>query len=133
MANKHCEMKIKVLFLILFIGAAIPATLKAQYGIPNGSFELWASANKPADWTVAQGKPTQAHLFAYSVLDSALSTDSTTDSMRVTVYAKDGSSLILMHMFDSASPAIISQKFAITARPRYFSMNYAYLPETYQN
>ncbi len=125
----------KNFFLYIFCFAAIisPVLLKAQYAIPNGSFESWTAPNKPADWTVVQGKPTQGHIFGYTLLDSALSTDSTTDSIHLEMYAKDGSSFVNMPMQDTTTPCIISQKFAMTARPVYFSMNYAYLPETGYN
>jgi len=122
----------KNLFLLILCSVATvsPAIIKAQYAIPNGSFENWTSPNQPADWTVVQGKPTQGQEFGYTLIDTALSTDSTTDSVHLEMYAKDGSSFINMPMLDTTSPCIISQKFAMTSRPVYFSMNYAYLPET---
>jgi|GEM_PF-3354749 len=126
-------MKNVFLFSIVFAAVIAPGLLKAQYAIPNGSFENWTSVNKPANWTVFQAKPTQGHLFRYVVIDSAGNTDSTTDSVYLEMYAKDGASFIDMPMQDTASPCIISQKFPMTLRPEYFSMNYAYVPETRYN
>jgi len=127
------KMKNLFLFVLCFASLLSSAVLKAQYAVPNGSFENWTSVNKPADWNVVQGKPNQGHLFRYLVIDSAASTDTTTDSVYLEMYAKDGSSFINMPMRDTSSPCIISQKFPMTARPVYFSMNYAYVPETRYN
>jgi len=122
------------LFMILcFATILVPGILKAQYAIPNGSFENWDSIYKPADWKVVQGEPTQGHEFGYTVIDSAASTDTTTDSVHLVQYAWDGLSFINMPMADSTTPCIISQKFPMKSRPDYFSMNFAYLPETQYN
>jgi len=120
-------MKNSFLFVLCFASILSPALLKAQYAIPNGSFENWTGINKPADWNVVQGKPTQGQVFNYTYIDSI------GDTTKIERYPYHGASFIYMPMLDSATPCIISQKFAMTGRPRYFSMNYTYFQETRQN
>ena len=88
---------------------------------------LNTTVNKPANWTVVQGKPTQGAVLKYTYINNA------GDTIKYTRYPYHGASFINMPMLDSSSPCIISQKFAMKSRPKYFSMNYAYFTETKQN
>ena len=121
------EMKNIFLSSILGVAILVPGLLKAQYAIPNGSFENWTGTNKPSNWTVIQGKPTEGHLYSYTYIDSL------GDTLHLRRSAKNGLSYIDMPMLDTLTSCIIRQKFAMTARPKYFSMNYAYLPENQRN
>ena len=105
----------------------LPGNTMAQYAIPNGSFETWTGVNQPAKWQVVQGKPTQGNVYKYTIIDGH------GDTLHLARAAKNGASFIDMPMLDTASPCIIRQKFAMKGRPRYFSMNYAYFPETSKN
>jgi len=116
-------MKKIILLTLLVVALVAPNISKAQYYIPNQSFEKWQTSTQPLNWKVVAGTIYKETSVTYYQFQNGIPLDT------INRPCKDSSTCLGLQNGVNGQNLIrgvIKDSFPFTGKPNYFGMNYGY-------